>query len=179
MGHRRPVGQRAERIQALTQVHRATVRVIEENRVVATERRRTDADVDDDVKNCARHARRHVLGLPGRHVGEVDASRVPADETDTLTWATSRSWPISCDSIPRLKRPSRNTPRVTVLDGCEDPCPLIASSRISIDLKPFPRLSRFSGWSPYPDLVRPRPAGPTRRRGDPPLTPRSPRAPRS
>ena len=58
--------------ETLGEVHLAAVDVVEQHAVPLAERRRADADVDDDVERGAADAR-DVLGLTRRDVGEVDA----------------------------------------------------------------------------------------------------------
>ena len=75
VGDVRVVGQGEEGVaEALRQVDAAPVLVVEQHRVAHAERRRADADVDDDVEHGAAGAV-DVLRLARRHVGEVDPAQ--------------------------------------------------------------------------------------------------------
>ena len=70
----RVVGERHEAVpEALGDVDRAAVDVVEQDRVPLAEGRRSDPDVDDEVEDRAVGGG-HVLGLARRDVGEVDAA---------------------------------------------------------------------------------------------------------
>src|SRR5271166_1340425 len=62
--------------ETLGEIHRAAVLIVEQHRIPATECRRSDADVDDDVEHRPTQAG-HVFRLAWRQFGEVQPPQHP------------------------------------------------------------------------------------------------------
>ena len=73
---------------------RPAVYIVEQHRVDGSERRRPHAYVDDDVEDASGETG-HVLRLPRRNVGVVDASQNPALRHRAVRLRQSEVRPVS------------------------------------------------------------------------------------